>query len=289
MNFHKPPSTYVRQLTLKVSDLTRSLRFYEEILGLNVVDRSSNRADLGIASDGKVLLALTQPTQTTPLQANTTGLYHFAILLPTREALAQMVIHLTNSGVRFGSSDHLVSEALYLSDPDGNGIEIYRDRPQEEWTWNSDQVKMTVDPLDFADLLSGVEPANEWSGMPAGSIIGHIHLHVADISESERFYRDGLHFDVMTRYGAQASFLATGGYHHHIGINTWQGVGASPPLQSSVGLLHFTLAFPDQSSRTQVLEDLEQIGASVMAQNGGFQTVDPAGNVIVLDIDREGR
>jgi catechol 2,3-dioxygenase len=288
MNFHKPPSTYVRKLTLKVSDLTRSLRFYEKMLGLSVVDRVSDRADLGVASDGVTLLTLIQPTQTTPLQTNTTGLYHFAILLPTREALAQMAIHLTNSGVRFGSSDHLVSEALYLSDPDGNGIEIYRDRPQEEWTWNNDQVKMTVDPLDFADLLSNVESANEWSSMPAGSIIGHIHLHVADIAESERFYRDGLHFEVMTRYGAQASFLATGGYHHHIGINTWQGVGALSPHASSVGLLHFTLTYPDEQSRTRVLEDLQKNGAMVMAQNDGFQTVDPAGNVIVLDINCEG-
>jgi catechol 2,3-dioxygenase len=289
MNFHQPPSAYIRRLTLKVSDLTRSLLFYEDLLGLSVVNRSSTDADLGVTSDSKVLLTLTQPTQTTPLQANATGLYHFAILLPTREAFAQMAVHLSKRGVRFGSSDHLVSEALYLSDPDGNGIEIYRDRPNKEWTWNNDQVKMTVDPLDFADLLSNVETVNEWSGMPLGSIIGHIHLHVANIAQSERFYCDGLHFEVMTRYGEQASFLATGGYHHHIGINTWQGVGASPPLASSVGLLHYTLAYPDEQSRARVLDDLQKLGAPVFAYGDGFQTVDPAGNVMILDIHREGR
>ena len=289
MTFHKPPSTYVRQLTLKVGVLARSVHFYEHVLGFSIIERTDNHVHLGVSADGAVLLTLVQPEQTRPLQANKTGLYHVAYLLPSRAELAQIAIHLSKCGVRFGSSDHLVSEALYLADPDGNGIEIYCDRPSKAWRWNGEHVAMTVDPLNFADLLNSVPEGSEWSGMPIGTVIGHIHLHVADIKQSERFYCDGLHFQVVARYGEQASFLSTGSYHHHIGINTWQGVGAPQQLAESVGLAHYTLAYPDEQSRTRVLDDLRIMGALLVADKTGVRTEDPSGNVIELDIHREGR
>jgi catechol 2,3-dioxygenase len=288
MNFHQPPSAYVSQLTLKVSNLQQSLHFYEQILGLKVIEQQGNQAKLGVHPNGNVLLSLLQPDEVTPLQPRTTGLYHFAILLPTRAALAQITHHLAKSGLQLGASDHLVSEALYLSDPDGNGIEIYRDRPSEDWNWDRNQVKMSVDPLDFDDLLNSA-PDEPWSGMPEGTIIGHIHLHVADIAQSERFYCEGLHFDVTCRYGTQAMFLSTSDYHHHIAANTWQGVGAPRPSASSAGLAHFTIVYPDEQTRESVLVDLKKLDADVIEIEDGYQTIDPAGNVIQIAVHREGR
>jgi catechol 2,3-dioxygenase len=283
MSFHQPPSAYVSQLTLKVSNLKQSLAFYQQILGLKVVEHEGNQAKLGVRASGSVLFTLLQPDEVTPLQAHTTGLYHFAILLPTRAALAQIIYHFSKNGVRFGASDHLVSEAIYLSDPDGNGIEIYHDRPSEDWNWDGNQVAMTVDPLNVDELLQST-PAEPWAGMPEVTIIGHIHLHVANIAQSERFYCEGLHFEVACRYGSQALFLSTGKYHHHIGVNTWQGVGAPPPAANSAGLAHFTIVYPDEQARASVLDDLRKLNASLITNDDGYQTIDPAGNVIHIAV-----
>jgi len=287
MTYHEPPNAYVSQLTLKVSNLVQSIAFYEHVLGMQTIEYAANCVHLGV-SDNRVLLTLVQQDQVTSLQSQTTGLYHFAILLPTRAALAQIAIHLSKCAIRYGSSDHLVSEALYLSDPDGNGIELYRDRPSDEWHWNGNQVAMTVDPLRFDDLMRSA-PVAEWSGMPKGTIIGHIHLHVSNIAQSERFYCDGLQFEVVNRYGAQALFLSSGKYHHHIGVNTWQGVGAPSPLASSVGLAHFTVVYPDEQMRQRVLERLKKMDAPLIVCDHDYETVDPAGNVIQIEIYREGR
>jgi catechol 2,3-dioxygenase len=280
MNFHQAPNTYVGKVNLKVQDLERSLLFYQKVIGFKVLQQTARTADL--TADGKtVLVSLEQPDNVVPMRGKTTGLYHYALLLPTRTDLAHIVRHFAQLGLQVGSSDHLVSEALYLSDPDGNGIEIYRDRTPDEWDWQREEVKMTVDPLNFRDLLSGV-PEKPWTELPAGTVMGHIHLHVSELSRTELFY-NGLGFDVVSRYGPHALFISTGKYHHHIGLNTWNGVGAPPPTENSVGLRSFTLVFPDDEARELAAANVEKLGASV-SKEGVWMTADPSGNRIILQV-----
>ncbi len=280
MKFHRSPHIFVSQVRLKVLNLERALSFYQNVIGFRILERTEKTASL--TADGKTALVhLRQPDDAVPKRGRTTGLYHFALLLPTRSDLAQMTLHLAEHGVPVGSSDHRVSEALYLSDPDGNGIEIYRDRDPAEWEWRNGEVTMTVDPLNFADLLAG-QPRKAWTGLPADTVMGHIHLHVSELPQSERFYVQGLGFEVVNRFGSQALFLSTGKYHHHIGLNTWNGVGAPPPPENSVGLESFSLVYPDESSRERAIARLRQLGASVREDRGAWQTADPSGNRIRL-------
>ncbi|WP_163103422.1 VOC family protein [Peribacillus alkalitolerans] len=282
MNFHREPITFVGQVNLKVENLDRSLAFYQEVIGFKVLEQAERSASL--TADGKtVLLSIEQPKNVVPKQGRTTGLYHFALLLPKRFDLAKIVQHFMGIGLRFGSSDHLVSEALYLSDPDGNGIEIYVDREPSEWDWENGEVEMAVDPLNFADLLSGGEQ-QKWKGLPANTVMGHIHLHVSELKKTEEFYTKGLGFEVVNRYGSQALFISDGKYHHHIGLNTWNGVGAPTPSLSSVGLESFTLMLPNEETRNKIIEQLENIGASITEEFGSFITSDPSGNRIYLRV-----
>jgi len=281
MSFHSAPSTYVSQVNLKVQHLERALQFYREVIGLKVLAQTNQTADL--TADGKtVLLSLEQLDSVVPKVGRTTGLYHFALLVPTRTDLARIVQHFASIGLRFGSSDHLVSEALYLSDLDGNGIEIYRDRAPSEWEWNNGEVAMAVDPLDFRDLLSGVDQQEVWNGLPAGTVMGHIHLHVSELRMTEEFYTKGLGFEVVNRFGPQALFISTGKYHHHIGLNTWNGVGAPTPPERSVGLRSFELVYPNETARDLAVTNLRNMGVSVTEENGAFTTADPSGNRIIL-------
>ena len=209
------------------------------------------------------------------------GLYHFAILLPSRADLSVFLRHFLQTGYPLGAADHYVSEALYITDPDGNGIEVYRDRPSKEWTWKNGLVDMATEELDGNAILA--ESDAEWTGLPAGTIMGHIHLHVGDLQKAEEFYTKGLGFKVVSHY-PQAVFLSTGGYHHHIAINTWQGVGAPTPPENSVGLNWYTLVFPDEGARETAVKQLGQLGASLVKEADFYVTSDPAGNQIRLVI-----
>lgn len=282
MNFHHEPITFVGQVNLKVQNLERSLAFYKEVIGFKVLEQTDRSANL--TADGKtVLLSIQQPNNIVPKQGRTTGLYHYALLMPKRSDLAKIVNHFVEIGLQFGSSDHLVSEALYLSDPDGNGIEIYIDRDPSEWDWKNGEVAMTVDPLNFADLLAGGKQQS-WKGLPAGTVMGHIHLHVSELKKTEEFYIMGLGFEVVNRYGAQALFISDGKYHHHIGLNTWNGVGAPTPSPNSVGLESYTLMLPNEEKRNEIIAQLKNIGAPVTEENGSFVTSDPSGNRIYLQV-----
>lgn len=283
MNFHQKPVTYVDHVKIKVENLERSLKYYQEVIGFKVLEKTEKSAKL--TTDGKTsILSLEQPENVIRKQGRTTGLYHFAILLPNRSDLANIVFHFIENKIQLGSSDHLVSEALYLSDPDGNGIEIYIDRDPSHWHWNNGEVAMTVDPLNFQDLLANGPQQQPWQGLPAGTVMGHIHLHVAELKKTEEFYTKGLGFEVVCRYGAQALFISTGKYHHHIGLNTWNGVGAPAPLENSVGLKFFTLMFPSEEARMQSVSNLKDMGASVSEENNTIITYDPSGNCIKLEI-----
>ncbi|WP_374054824.1 VOC family protein [Rossellomorea sp. FM04394] len=282
MNFHKEPHIFVGEVNIKVENLERSLSFYQEVIGFQVLEHTGKRATL--TADGiRPLVSLEQPENVTPKQPGTTGLYHFALLLPNRTDLGKILEHLIKLNIQLGSSDHLVSEALYLSDPDGNGIEIYRDRPSSDWTWNGNQVEMAVDPIDARGILAEAD-GQSWDGLPAGTVMGHIHLHVSDLKSTQDFYGRGLGFDVVSRFGSQALFISTGGYHHHIGLNTWNGVGAPSPAENSVGLNWFTLHFPSEEKRATIIRKLQSMGATIQEQNGKLLTEDPSRNRIYLSL-----
>ncbi|GEN45451.1 VOC family protein [Alkalibacillus haloalkaliphilus] len=276
MNFHSKPTTFVSRVTIKVTDLARSLEFYQKIVGLNVLEQTEGTAHL--TADGKTsMLKLVQPENPEPKQRRTSGLYHFAILVPERRHLADFVIHLSEHKVPIGASDHLVSDAIYFNDPDGNGIEVYQDKDPDTWTWQGDQVEMAVDPLDFEDLVK-YKTDQGWQGMPEKTVMGHIHLHVSDLRQAEKFYVDGLGFDVVCQFGGQAIFLSTNGYHHHIAANTWNGVGAPKASENSAGLHSYQIVYPDEASRDTVIHRLKDMGSPVE----GNVTEDPAGNQIEL-------
>lgn len=282
MNFHAKPTTFVSNVKIKVQDLRRALRFYTDMLGFDILEKTPSTAKL--TADGKTsFLQLEQPENVIPKQRRMTGLYHFAILLPTAKDLANVVIHLANHNISFGSADHLVSEAIYLQDPDGNEIEIYRDRDPKEWKWDGDQVEMATIPLNLERLLQQASRETTWK-MPKDALLGHIHLHVSELFKTEQFYVEGLGMDVVNRFGPQALFLSYGKYHHHVGVNTWNGIGAPRPAKNSVGLKSFTLLFDNERVRERVIDNLKKIGATVSEENGQFITHDPSGNCIELAV-----
>ncbi|MDM5360258.1 VOC family protein [Peribacillus sp. ACCC06369] len=277
-NFHQKPVTFVGEVSINVLDLDKAITFYQDIIGLQVLKKNERQAVL--TTDGKTpLLTLEQPADVIPKEGRTTGLYHFALLLPTRADLSIFLRHLLQTKYPFGAADHEVSEALYITDPDGNGIEVYSDRPSTDWKWANGEVAMGTDPLDGNDLLE--ESNGEWSVMPAGTLMGHIHLHVSDLRNTEEFYMQGLGFTVVNRY-AGALFTSTGGYHHHIGLNIWNGVGAPAPKENSVGLNWYTLVFANDEARDKVMERLKGIGTVVTEKEEFYVVTDPSGNEIHL-------
>ncbi|GAA0603527.1 catechol 2,3-dioxygenase [Virgibacillus siamensis] len=276
--FFEKPATYVGEVNINVTNLDRSVQFYQSVIGFNVLDQTERKAVL--TADGKTaLLTLEQPENVLPKESRKAGLYHFAILLPTRADLSAFLKHIASSGIRIGAADHYVSEALYLSDPDGNGIEVYHDRPAAEWTWTGDQVSMATEQLDAEGLLA--EGNKEWNGLPGETVMGHIHLHVADLEEAKTFYMDGLGFRVVTDYPG-ALFTSTNEYHHHIGLNIWNGQGATAPSQNSAGLNWYTLVFPDQETRDTAASSLVKVGADVQKEADKYVTKDPSGTVVHL-------
>jgi catechol 2,3-dioxygenase len=276
------PATRVGAVHLTVADLPRSLDYYTGDVGLAVRERNGSLARLG--SDREDLLVLYEEPGARPVSGHT-GLFHFALMVPDRPALARWLRHAVDDGVRLtGMSDHLVSEALYLRDPDGHGIEIYRDRPRDEWRWDGDQVRMASLPIDPRDLLSALDGAGTapYAGLPGDTTMGHVHLHVADVGEAERFYRDVLGFDQIARLGDQATFLSAGGYHHHVGANTWAGAGATPPPPGSAALRRATILLPDPAERDRIVDRVAAVGGEVEEADGQPLVRDPSGNALAL-------
>lgn len=284
MNFHEKPNLYIRDITLNISDLQRSLAFYTDFLGFHILEQEERKAVL--TADGKSpIIILQQPDGVSPKEAGRSGLYHFAILLPSRADLGEMLIHLVKNNYPLGAADHLVSEALYLNDPDGNGIEIYHDRQAEEWTWQNNYVHMTTDSLDGEGVMKAAN-GKQWSGMPANTVMGHIHLHVSHLQEAGTFYRNVLGYDVVCEFGKQALFLSTGRYHHHVGMNTWNGVGALPPSANSVGMKEYSIAIPDVAYMEKIKQSLHELNLDYLEKDGVLYVHDPSNNQISLHVEQ---
>jgi catechol 2,3-dioxygenase len=268
---------------LNVADLDRAQRFYEQAVGLRAFDRDADLVRLGV--DGQTAIVELVGRPDAPRRpAGTTGLFHLAILLPGRPDLAQALRRVADAGWRLsGASDHLVSEALYLRDPEGNGIEIYRDRPREQWRYENGQLQMDTLPLDLDSVLGELSAADTGANeMPAGTRIGHVHLNVAELSAAEDFYSGLLGFEVTVRGYPGALFLATGGYHHQIGVNTWAGEGAAAPPPASLGLEWFEIVLPGAPDLERAGQRLRAAGFETESDGNGLRVADPSGNGILL-------
>jgi catechol 2,3-dioxygenase len=276
------PNTAIGATALIVPNLERSLSYYQHNIGLQLHHRENGTAALG--AGGSDLLILTEQPGARPVQRHRTGLYHFAILVPSRKELSRTLRHLIDTRTPIGgASDHAVSEALYLTDPDGHGIEIYRDRPRSEWSFPDGTLKMGIDPFDMEGVLAEAQgDPTPWQGLHPETIIGHIHLHVAHIPAAEHFYCAILGFDLMVRYGDSASFISAGGYHHHMGLNTWAGVGAPSPPADAARLNWFEIRLPDEDALQQVLDRIHAAALPVAETERGWQVRDPAQNQIRL-------
>jgi catechol 2,3-dioxygenase len=274
------PATTVGTVTLTVANLEAMVEFYRGKIGLAVRDRVENRASLGTAGED-ILILVQNPTA--KHVSGRTGLYHFAILLPTRPDLGHWLRHLAEQRYPLsGYSDHGVSEALYLDDPEGNGIEVYRDRPRDQWPLANGRLAMVSDPIDLRALVAEA-PAGPFTGVPEGTTLGHVHLKVDDTRKAETFYVDLLGFDWMQAIPG-ATFLSAGGYHHHLGANTWHSAGAPPPPPDSLGLHSYTIQLPDEAERSRLMERLEATNTPFEPGPDGPLLHDPAGNAVVLTV-----
>ena len=264
-----PAATAMGRVDLSVADLARSLDYYRHSIGLDVLAESGSEATLGVGATE--LLRLSEEPGARPADGYS-GLFHFALLVPDRVDLGRWLAYAARRRVALtGASDHFVSEALYLRDPDHHGIEIYADRPRELWEGRVD--RMGTWPLDLDDLLHAVPEGEDgqFAGLPDGTTMGHVHLRVADVDETVGFYRDLLGFDLMAQLGPQAAFLSAGGYHHHLGGNTWESLGAVQAPEGTARLRSFTIVLPDDASL-----------AAAASRVGGTEAQDPSGNRLVL-------
>lgn len=265
---------------LQVRDLERSLACYRDTLGLRVAAEDDGGARLAPHDDETVLIELRPKPGVKPVpHGGVLGLYHFAILLPDRAALGRFIAHLASQGLRAGMADHDVSEALYLVDPDGLGIEVYADRPRRDWRYDGRQLYMTTKPLDVRSVVAaaGNQP---WSGMPRGTVIGHVHLHVGDLDEAATFYHSALGFDKVVWNYPGALFLSASGYHHHLGTNTWSS--GPPASDDHARLLSWDIVVGDREQARRAAESLAAAGYAVVDEQDAWRVADPWGTVVRL-------
>jgi len=280
------PGTQVGLVALTVADLERSLTFYTDIFGFTLLDRTAGAATMGTPSAPLLLLREEAGARPWPHdQYAYTGLYHFAVLVPTRRDLGRWLRHWLQLGLPLpGQGDHLVSEALYISDPDGNGIEIYRDRPRSEWNWDDGQVRMAADAVDIRGVLGEAEKDDDpWAGFPDGTRVGHIHLQIGDVPRAKVFYHDVLGFDIVATMPS-ALFVSAGGYHHHIGMNIWHSRNAPPAPAGTAGLRFFTLEIPSEEARAAIVVRLDAAGIPSAQTPDAVIVQDPWQNTLVLQI-----
>lgn len=272
-----PPDTAMGTVTLTSTDADALATFYERVVGLTRLGRTDTEIRLG-AVDGTRPLVTIADAPGAPDGRGANGLFHLAVLVPDRPELGHAVRRVIDSGWRLtGASDHFVSEALYLRDPEGNGIEIYRDRPRAEWDWVDGLVDMGTVPLDLQGVVAAAEEPETRVRVPRDTTMGHVHLSTSPLPAVEAFYRDVVGFDVTARYASQASFLSAGGYHHHLGANLWGGTGLVPPPDGVAGLRSFEIVVPDAAARDALAERAAAADALVARDDDGLELRDPAG------------
>lgn len=282
-NFRLPDAAHIGYVHLRVRDLDRSLAFYLDVLGLKLASGGMHTATLSATGRGPGLLVLTEKKDATARPAGATGLYHAAFRVPNRRALAMAIQHLRDSKWRLdGFADHDVSEAVYLSDPDGNGIEVYSDRPRPTWPLRGGQVEMVTVPLDLDDLMRELSDwPGVWEGIDAGTDVGHIHLRVSDLERTESFYSGLLGFDVTQRSLQGALFMSAGGYHHHVGANVWHSENGARPPADAAGLISYSIVVPDAEPLHALEVRLRDASVPVSTgDEGSLRAGDPDGNFI---------
>lgn len=279
MHYQQPPQTYIGQVKLRVADLEESVAYYTKVIGLKIIEESQGKVSLG--TGGKILLYLEEGQELKRHPDRHAGLYHFALLLPSRADLADVVKFYVLNRVPFGASDHGVSEAIYLNDPDGNGIEVYADKPDTGWKWINGEIQMTTDPLDGDSLLKEASDT-EWHGLPDGTIMGHIHLYMRHLGDAAAFYNDVLGFETVVSGYPGALFVSTGSYHHHIGLNTWHGANAPSVNPDEAGMEWFSIVFPDEQALLAAAARAEAVGLSVKQENNIYILKDPVGSNVRL-------
>lgn len=273
-----PDATTLGGIVLEVADLERAVGYYQDVLGLAVSASSGHRARLGATPAAPPLVELRERAGARPVpREGRLGLFHFAIRVPSRDDLGRFITHLVRTGIPFASADHAVSEALYLWDPDGLGIEVYADRPRREWQRRGDELYMTTDALDVQSLIDETR-GSQWQGMPAAAVMGHLHLNVDRLDDARRFYADALGFDIVVKSYPGALFMSAGGYHHHLGTNTWAR-GAARAADGDARLVEWSIVVPDTATAEAALTRLSETGAS-RAEGSGV--IDPWGVVLRL-------
>lgn len=287
-SFTVPPPAYrlpadlrLGRVRLQVADLSRSIAYYEGVIGLRTIATTDSSATLGPRGHDTPLVELRERPGATPVpRRGRLGLFHFAILLPERAALGRFVAHLASIGEYAGMADHLVSEAIYLSDPDGLGIEVYADRPRSAWRTEGRTIAMATLPLDAKDLVRAGED-EPWTGAPRGTRIGHVHLHVGDLDTAASFYHVGLGLDKVNVEYPGALFMSAGGYHHHLGTNTW-AAGAPPATERDARLIDWTVALPAVKDVTEAAQSLAASGFELRHEGNDALATDPWGTDVRL-------
>ena len=289
MSTKLPNEVQIAHVHLQVSNLGRALSFYSDLLGLHKVKREGGTAYLSASGQAPYHVILTEIADAVPQARRNAGLFHVAIRFPSRAALANVLLNLVeNNWPLQGASDHLVSEAIYLGDPDGLGIELYQDRPRETWKKINDGIEMATLPLDLQDLIEQANQTNRDYAIDPSTDIGHVHLQVSDTAKAERFYHEALGLDMMTRSYPGALFMAAGGYHHHLGANTWNSRGGEPAPENAVGLRSYAYQFPDETSWKAAQDRLEANGYEVeQGAEASSMTKDEDGIGVELMVSKE--
>lgn len=273
-------------VSLKTADLEKQIDFYTTMIGLDILTADQEQAVLGIKETGTELLYLRKIAAPNHKQAKT-GLYHTAFLLPTRKDLGNTLFALlTKEAPIIGASDHGYSEAIYLEDLEGNGIEIYRDKPKAEWDIHEDgRISGITEEMDAEGVLASRDETTD--KFPTGTVVGHVHLAVSDLTKTEQFYSEVLGLGVKDHFGAQASFFAAGGYHHHIGTNVWTSRNLPAPTEQDLGLDFFTLLVPDQQALAELKENIVREGVKTMKETEtGIVLLDPNGLTVKIEVEK---
>ena len=278
--YRLPDATRLGRARLQVTDLERSLDFYTKVLGFHLLSQTDGVASLGAVGDERAILELRSGAAKPVPRGGRLGLFHFAILLPDRASLGRFFVHLGDIGARAGASDHLVSEAIYLTDPDGLGIEVYADRPRETWRHEGRELRMATIALDARSVVDAAD-GKPWAGMPAGTTLGHVHLHVGSLEEARAFYHDALGLDLMVWSYPGALFFSAGGYHHHLGTNTWaKGQPSAAPDEAR--LLDWEVVLPDVAAVDAARSNIEAHGHAATRSADGWSFRDPWGTQFSL-------